>query len=492
MSENKAITPRSKDYSQWYLDIVEQAELAENSAVRGCMVIKPYGYAIWENFQAVLDKKFKELGHVNAYFPVFIPKSLLTKEAQHVEGFAQESAVVTHHRLKTDSQTKQVTVDPEAKLDEELVVRPTSETIIYDTFSRWVQSYRDLPLLINQWANVVRWEMRTRPFLRTTEFLWQEGHTAHATHDEAEAEALQMLNVYKTFAEEYLAIPVIPGKKSESEKFAGALRTYTIEAMMQDGKALQAGTSHNLGDNFSRAFDVKYLDKDGGLKYVWQTSWGLSTRMIGALIMTHSDDKGLVLPPNIAPIQVVIVPILKDDIEKDSLLKYAQEINHMLHKFTTKVDLRDYMTVGEKFYEWEKKGVPVRIEVGPRDMQNNQVVIVRRDNGEKKVIAVDQVNAEIDLVLKDIQINLYNKAKAFRTEKTFKVDTYEEMKDVIENKHGFALVPWDENVDNEKKIKEEIKATVRCIPFDQESLEGKTAILSGGKPTVWAIFAKSY
>lgn len=492
MAETKAITTRKDDYSQWYLDIVDQAELAENSAVRGCMVIKPYGYAIWENFQKVLDKKFKDLGHVNAYFPLFIPKSFLTKEAEHVEGFAQESAVVTHYRLKTDPVTKQVAVDPEAKLDEELVVRPTSETIIYDTFSRWVKSYRDLPLLINQWANVVRWEMRTRPFLRTTEFLWQEGHTAHSTHDEAEAEALQMLKVYQSFAEDYLAIPVIPGQKSESEKFAGALRTYTIESMMQDGKALQAGTSHNLGDNFAKAFDVKFLDKDGELKYVWQTSWGLSTRMIGALIMTHSDDKGLVVPPKIAPIQIIIVPIWKEESQKAQVLNVANKIKSDLVDYSVKIDERDYLTVGEKFYEWEKKGVPIRIEIGPKDIANNQAVVVRRDNSEKSFVKLEDLKTEIDSKLNSIQTDLYNKAKSYRDAKTFKAKTYEELKDIIENKAGFAIVAWDDNAENEKKIKEDLKATIRCIPFEQEEISGEKSIISNQPAKHWAIFARSY
>jgi prolyl-tRNA synthetase len=492
MSEKKAITTRKEDYSQWYLDIVEQAELAENSAVRGCMVIKPYGYSIWENFQKVLDKNFKDLGHVNAYFPLFIPKSLLTKEAQHVEGFAQESAVVTHHRLITDPITRQVTVDPDAKLDEELVVRPTSETIIYDTFSRWVKSYRDLPLLINQWANVVRWEMRTRPFLRTTEFLWQEGHTAHSTHDEAEVEALQMLKVYQSFAEDYLAIPVIPGQKSESEKFAGALRTYTIEAMMQDGKALQAGTSHNLGDNFAKAFDVKFLDKDGELKYVWQTSWGLSTRMIGALIMTHSDDKGLVVPPKIAPVQIIIVPIWKEESQKDEVLNIVNKIKSDLSDYSVKIDERDYLTVGEKFYEWEKKGVPIRIEIGPKDIANNQVVVVRRDNSEKSFIKLEDLKTTIGERIESIQTDLYNKAKEYRDAKTFKVKSYEELKDVIENKAGFALVPWDDNTDNEKIIKDETKATIRCIPFDQDAISDERSIISDQPAKHWVIFARSY
>lgn len=491
MALQKAITKRSEDYSQWYLDIIEQAELAENSAVRGCMVIKPYGYAIWENFVKVLDKKFKDLGHVNAYFPLFIPKSFLSKEAKHVEGFAQESAIVTHYRLKTDPIKKEVVVDPEAKLEEELIVRPTSETIIYDTFSRWINSYRDLPLLINQWANVVRWEMRTRPFLRTTEFLWQEGHTAHATMEEAEAEALQMLDVYKSFAQDYLSIPVIPGKKSDSERFAGALNTYTIEAMMQDGKALQAGTSHNLGDNFAKAFDVKYQDKNGDLQYVCQTSWGLSTRMIGALIMTHSDDNGLVLPPNIAPFQIVIVPIFKTEEEKSLVLNRLEILKSELSQFTIKVDLRDYLTIGEKFYEWEKKGVPLRLELGPKDIQKDQVVLVRRDNFKKEFVSNANVLETVKSTLEDIQQSLFLKAKTFKENNIYNVNSYEELKDVVENKNGFALAYWDNSAENESKIKEETKATIRCIPFEQDNIEGKS-IISGTPTKTKVIFAKSY
>ncbi len=488
---DKQITKRSEDYSQWYLDIVEKAELAENSAVRGCMVIKPYGYAIWENFQKVLDGKFKELGHVNAYFPLLIPKSFLTKEAQHIEGFAQETAVVTHYRLKLDPVTKQMEVDPEAKLEEELIIRPTSETIIYDTYSRWIKSYRDLPLLVNQWANVLRWEMRTRPFLRTAEFLWQEGHTVHATLEEADAEAMQMLKVYQWFAEEFLAIPVIPGQKSESEKFAGALRTYTIEAMMQDGKALQAGTSHNLGDNFSKAFEIKFLDKDEQEKYAWQTSWGLSTRMIGALIMTHSDDKGLVLPPKIAPTQVVIVPIWKTEEEKANVLAEANKLKEQFSEFTVKVDERDFMTVGEKFYEWEKKGVPLRVEIGPKDIEKNQVVFVRRDTGEKTFIPVAEVSTAANTTLDNIQNSLFEKAKSFRDANIHEVTTYEELKDVVEKKHGFALAYWDNSAENEAKIKEETKATIRCIPFEQSEVAGKS-LISGAETTNRVIFAKAY
>lgn len=487
----KGITKRSEDYSQWYLDIVDQAELAENSPVRGCMVIKPYGYSIWEKFQKILDKKFKETGHQNAYFPLFIPKSFLSREAQHVDGFAQESAVVTHHRLKTNPKTKEVEVDPEAKLAEELVVRPTSETIIYDTYSRWISSWRDLPLLINQWANVVRWEMRTRPFLRTTEFLWQEGHTAHATAEQAEEETKKMLGVYQDFAENYLAMPVIPGKKSESEKFAGAMHTYTIEAMMQDGKALQSGTSHHLGQNFAKAFNVTYTDKDNKEQFVWQTSWGLSTRMIGGLIMTHSDDLGLVLPPNIAPIQIVFIPIWKNSQEKKAVMDIVHKVSKQLAEFEIKVDDRDYLSPGVKFNQWEKKGIPVRIEIGPRDVANMKITIARRDTGEKETIAIEQSKKHIEKLLKDIQDNLYQKAKSFQEDNTYKVESYEELKDVIENKNGFALAHWDGTEETEKKIQEETKATIRCIPFDQAEEKGK-CVYSGKKSNRRVIFAKAY
>lgn len=487
----KGITKRSEDYSQWYLDIVEQAELAENSAVRGCMVIKPYGYAIWEQFQKVLDGMFKETGHENAYFPIFIPKSFMTKEAKHVEGFAQECAVVTHHRLQTDPETHEVGVDPEAKLTEELIVRPTSETIIYDTFSRWITSYRDLPLLINQWANVVRWEMRTRPFLRTAEFLWQEGHTAHATYDEAEQEAALMLKVYTVFANDYLAMPVIPGTKSASETFAGADHTYTIEAMMQDGKALQAGTSHHLGQNFAKAFDVTFTDETGAQQFAWQTSWGLSTRMIGGLIMTHSDDKGLVLPPRIAPIQIVIIPIWKTEEEKAVVLEQVELIKRSLGiDHTIKVDTRDYISPGVKFNEWEKKGVPIRLEIGPRDIAENKVLMVRRDTLDKQPVKINALVEEIPKTLEMIQANLYERAKDFRRAHTKKVETYEEFKDVIENV-GFAFAHWDGTAETETKIKEETKATIRCIPFDSPEEEG-VCIYSGKPSTKRVLFAKAY
>ncbi len=487
----KNITKRSEDYSQWYLDIVEKAELAENSAVRGCMVIKPYGYAIWENFQKVLDGMFKETGHVNAYFPLFIPKSFFEKEAKHVDGFAKESAIVTHYRMKATEDGKGIVVDPDAKLEEELVVRPTSETIIYDSYSRWIKSYRDLPILINQWANVVRWEMRTRPFLRTTEFLWQEGHTAHATSQEAEQEALKMLGVYLRFAEEYLAIPAYSGMKSEMEKFAGAVRTYTLEAMMQDGRALQACTSHNLGSNFAKAFDVKFLTKENTYEYVSQTSWGLSTRMIGALIMAHSDDNGLVLPPKVAPHQIVIIPITKGDSDNSKVMSVVENMKSSLSEYRLKIDDRDFLSFGERSYEWEKKGVPVRIEVGPRDVENNTVVVVRRDKLIKETVSIDNIYEYVSKLIIDIQENLYNKALEFRNNNTHEVSTLEELIDVVENKKGFALAYWDDNQENEKMIAEKYKTTIRCIPFNQDNAEGKS-LISGNPTKTKVIFAKSY
>lgn len=488
----KGITARSENYSQWYLDIVEQAELAENSAVRGCMIIKPHGYAIWEMFQKTLDQMFKDTGHKNAYFPIFIPKSFLSKEAKHVDGFAQESAVVTHHRLRTNPDTKEVEVDPESKLEEELIVRPTSETIIYDSFSRWIQSYRDLPILINQWANVVRWEMRTRPFLRTAEFLWQEGHTAHATEEEAEAEAKQMLEVYTTFAQDYLAIPVIAGEKSESERFAGALRTYTIEAMMQDGKALQSGTSHNLGQNFAKAFDLTFTDANEQIQHAWTTSWGLSTRMMGALIMVHSDDKGLVLPPKIAPEQVVIIPIWKTEEDKKRVMSSVDQIREgMDSDIRVTVDTREHLSPGWKFNEWEKKGLPLRIEIGPRDVENNTVVLARRDTSEKLTIVFENLNTKIKDILAEIQSGLFQKAKSFLDERTIKVDSFDELKEVVEHKQGFALAHWDGTTETEEKIKAETKATIRCIPFDQVN-EESVCVYSGKPSKRRVVFAKAY
>jgi prolyl-tRNA synthetase len=490
MAKQKGITKRSEDFSQWYLDIVEAADLAENSVVRGCMVIKPNGYALWENFQKVLDGKFKALGHRNAYFPLLIPKSFFTKEAQHAEGFAKESAIVTHYRMKLD-ENKNIIVDPEAKLEEELIIRPTSETIIYDSFSKWIKSYRDLPLLLNQWANVLRWEMRTRPFLRSAEFLWQEGHTAHATQEESEAHSLKMLEAYRSFAEDFLAIPVIPGQKSESEKFAGAYKTYTIEAMMQDGKAVQAGTSHNMADNFAKVFDIKYQDQNGELVYANTTSWGLSTRMIGALIMVHSDDKGLVVPPKIAPTQVIIIPIWKTEEEKSKIMSVVEQLQSELTDLSIHIETRDYMSVGERFFDAEKQGIPVRIEIGPKDIENNQVVIARRDTGEKASVNLDQVQSTIKSLLDHIQINLYEKAKQFRDERIYIANSYDELKDIVENKQGFALAHWDGTEETEAKVKEETKATIRCIPFNLGKEEG-VCIISGKPSKRRVLFGKAY
>ncbi len=488
----KVLTPKEEDYAQWYNDLVLKADLAENSSVRGCMVIKPYGFAIWEKIQQTLDKMFKDTGHVNAYFPLFIPKSFFSKEASHVEGFAKECAVITHYRLKNDPNGKGVIVDENAKLEEELVVRPTSETIIWNTYKNWIQSYRDLPLLINQWANVVRWEMRTRLFLRTAEFLWQEGHTAHASKEEAMEEAMKMINVYATFAEQTLAIPVIKGAKTENERFAGALDTYTIEAMMQDGKALQAGTSHFLGQNFAKAFDVKFLNSKGEQEYVWATSWGVSTRLIGAVIMTHSDNNGLVLPPNIAPLQVIIVPIYKTDEERATVLEYGNQILQelKLNGISVKFDDRDTHKPGWKFAEYELKGVPIRIAVGPKDVETNQVEIARRDTLQKEFISRNQLLSHINFLLTDIQQNIYNKAVKFRNEHTYTIQSYEELKENIEN-GGFFLAYWGGSKEDEKRMNEETKATIRCIPFEQDQSEGKCIITN--KPTKKrVIIAKAY
>ena len=488
----KGLTKREENYSQWYNELVVKADLAENSAVRGSMVIKPYGFSIWEKMQAALDKMFKDTGHSNAYFPLFIPKSFFSKEASHVDGFAKECAVVTHYRLKNDGNNN-IVVDENAKLEEELIVRPTSETIIWNTYKNWIQSYRDLPILVNQWANVVRWEMRTRLFLRTAEFLWQEGHTAHATKQEALEETERMINVYADFAENWMGVPVIKGSKSENERFAGALDTYAIEALMQDGKALQAGTSHFLGQNFAKAFDVKFTDQDGKLDYVWATSWGVSTRLIGALIMAHSDDQGLVLPPKLAPIQVVIVPIykgeeqLKQISEKVDIIKKKLEDKGILVKY----DNRDTHKPGFKFAEYELKGVPVRIAIGPRDIENNTLEVARRDTFEKEVKSQDGIENYIDDLLNQIQDNIYNKALKFREENTHKVDSYEEFKDIIENKGGFVLAHWDGTVETEQKIKNETKATIRCIPFDSPEEDGK-CILTGKPSKKRALFAKAY
>ncbi|GHT73153.1 proline--tRNA ligase [Bacteroidia bacterium] len=488
----KEVTQRSSDYSKWYNDLVMKAGLAEPSAVRGCMVIKPYGYAIWEKIQATLDKMFKATGHVNAYFPLFIPKSFLSKEAEHVEGFAKECAVVTHHRLMNDPNGKGVVVDPDAKLEEELIVRPTSETIIWNTYKGWIQSYRDLPVLVNQWANVVRWEMRTRLFLRTTEFLWQEGHTAHATEQEAIEETQKMVNVYAEFAEQFLCLPVLIGKKSAGERFAGAVDTYCIEALMQDGKALQAGTSHFLGQNFAKAFDVQFTNKDGALDYVWATSWGVSTRLMGALIMAHSDDNGLVLPPNLAPLQVVIVPIYKGQDELEKISVVANNIKQQLESkgITVKYDDSDNLRSGFKFAEYELKGVPVRIVIGPRDLANGTAEVARRDTLQKQQCSQEGIADFVLNLLNEIQSNIYDKALKFRVENTFKVDTYDEFKVQIE-KGGFILAHWDGTPETETRIKEETKATIRCIPLDAKPEAGKCMVT--GKPSVQrVVFARAY
>lgn len=492
MADKKKITTREKDYSQWYLDVIEAADLAENSIVRGCMIIKPYGYSIWESIKEFLDRRFKETGHENAYFPLFIPKSLLSREADHIKGFAKECAVVTHYRLIETPDGKGVMVDPEAKLDEELIVRPTSETIMYESYKNWITSYRDLPMLINQWNNVVRWELRTRPFLRTAEFLWQEGHTAHATYDDAQSEVMQMLGVYRELVENRLAIPVIPGRKSESEKFAGADATFTIEALMQDGKALQSGTSHNLGDHFAKAFDIKFADSDGQLKSVYQTSWGLSTRIIGALIMQHSDDLGLVLPPNIAPIQVVIVPIWRED-NRTEVEAYVKKIEDDLRTagVRVKADLRDFETPGSKFNEWEKKGVPVRIEVGPRDMAENKAMVARRDTSEKTTLSVDGIAAEVAKLLESMQTGLFTKAKKRLEENTREVNNYEEFKQVLSEKKGFLSAFWCEDPTCEEKVKVETKATTRCLPLDAREENGECMVCGKEAKHRW-LFAIAY
>lgn len=490
---SKAIPSRSEDYSLWYNELVKKAGLAENSPVRGCMVIKPYGFAIWEKMQQTLDKMFKETGHSNAYFPLFIPKSFFSKEASHVEGFAKECAVVTHYRLKNDEVNGGVMVDPDAKLEEELIVRPTSETVIWDSYKNWIQSYRDLPLLINQWANVVRWEMRTRLFLRTAEFLWQEGHTAHATRQEAEEETVQMLNVYAEFAENFMALPVTKGIKTENERFAGAVETYCIEAMMQDGKALQAGTSHFLGQNFAKAFDVKFANKEGKEEYVWGTSWGVSTRLMGALIMAHSDDEGLVLPPNLAPIQVVIVPIYRKDEELEKISEVAEKFTKELRakNISVQYDKRDTHKPGWKFAEYELKGVPVRIAIGPKDLEKGTVEIARRDTKEKQFVAQDETVEHIVALLDDIQKNIYQKAASFKEANTHQADSYEEFKEVIEKKGGFVYAHWDGTSETEEKIKEETKATIRCIPLNSNQEEG-TCIYSGKPSKGRVLFAKAY
>lgn len=490
----KEVTKREENYSQWYNNLVTKADLAENSAVRGCMVIKPYGYAIWEKMQAQLDKMFKETGHQNAYFPLFIPKSFLSKEAEHVEGFAKECAVVTHHRLMVNPEGNGVVVDPSAKLEEELIVRPTSETIIWNTYKNWITSYRDLPILCNQWANVVRWEMRTRLFLRTAEFLWQEGHTAHATEQEAIEETERMVNVYAKFAREHMAVPVVVGKKSVNERFAGALETLCIEAMMQDGKALQAGTSHFLGQNFAKAFDVKYATKEGNLEYVWATSWGVSTRLMGALIMAHSDDHGLVLPPKLAPIHVVMVPIFKTEEEHQEVINSMEDLKSQLEKLglTVKIDDRDNLRSGFKFAEWELKGVPVRVAMGPRDIKNLTAEVARRDTLTKESLPINGLAEHIYSLMDVIQNNIYTKALNFREENTRLVDTWEDFKVEIE-KGGFLLCHWDGTPETEEKIKDETKATIRCIPTDTDVIMEDGKCIYSGKPSKQrVIFARSY
>ena len=490
---SKTLTTRKQDYSQWYNELILRGGLADHSAVRGCMVIKPYGYALWENMRDVLDRMFKETGHQNAYFPLFIPKSFLSKEAAHVDGFAKECAVVTHYRLKNDPNGKGIIVDPEAKLEEELIVRPTSETIIWSTYKNWIQSYRDLPLLINQWANVVRWEMRTRLFLRTAEFLWQEGHTAHASKQEAIEETERMLEVYATFAEEFMALPVIRGIKSPNERFAGAEETYCIEALMQDGKALQAGTSHFLGQNFAKAFDVKFSTKDNTEEYVWATSWGVSTRLIGALVMAHSDDEGLVLPPKIAPIQVVFVPIYKGPDSKPAIDAKIKELAKQLQArgVRVKMDLDDAARPGWKFAEYEMQGVPIRIALGARDMENDQVEVARRDTKEKQVWSMDQLDTQVVDLLSTIQQNLFDRAKLFRDTMTTEVNTWDEFVDVLDNKTGFVAAHWDGTPETEEKIKELTKATIRCIPLDNK-LEAGTCILTGNPSKQRVLFARAY
>jgi prolyl-tRNA synthetase len=491
---SKVITSREKDYSKWYNDIVVEADLADHSAVRGCMVIKPHGYAIWEKMQQALDKMFKDTGHVNAYFPLFIPKSLFEAEEKNAEGFAKECAIVTHYRLKTDPNNKgKLIVDPDAKLEEELIVRPTSEAIIWNTYKGWIQSYRDLPLLINQWANVVRWEMRTRLFLRTAEFLWQEGHTAHATREEAVEETKRMLDVYADFVENWMAVPVIKGVKTANERFAGAEDTYCIEALMQDGKALQAGTSHFLGQNFAKAFDVKFANKEGKLEYVWATSWGVSTRLMGALIMSHSDDKGLVIPPKLAPTQVVIVPIYKSD---EGLEKIRQKVNELKTKLqqkniSVKFDDRDSQRPGWKFAEYELKGIPVRIGIGERDLESGTVEIARRDLLTKEIVKMDDVEVYISNLLEDMQSNLYNKALERTQNMTSSVDSYADFKKVLDEKSGFVLAHWDGTPETEEKIKEETKATIRCIPLNNRQESG-VCIYSGKPSTQRVLFARAY
>ena len=490
---SNAITSRAEDYSQWYNDLVIKGSLADYSAVRGCMVIKPYGFTLWEKMQSALDKMFKDTGHVNAYFPLFIPKSFFSKEAAHVEGFAKECAVVTHYRLKNDPDGNGLIVDPDAKLEEELIVRPTSETIIWNTYKDWIQSYRDLPLLINQWVNVVRWEMRTRLFLRTSEFLWQEGHTAHATEQEAMEETKRMLEVYATFAEEFMAVPVIRGVKTESERFAGAVDTYCIEALMQDGKALQAGTSHFLGQNFAKAFDVKFLNKENKLDYVWATSWGVSTRLVGALVMAHSDDEGLILPPKIAPLQVVIVPVYKGEEKKQEIDAKGKEIMAQLKNLgvSVKYDDNDNTRPGWKFAEYELKGVPVRLALGARDLEKNVIEVARRDTKEKKSVYMDGIAEYVDGLLNEIQLAMFNKAKAYRDEHITKANDWNEFEKLLDEKGGFISAHWDGTAETEAAIKEKTKATIRCIPLNNPQENGK-CILTGKPSKQRVLFARAY
>ena len=490
--ELKQLTKRAENYSQWYNDLVVKAELAEQSPVRGCMVIKPYGYAIWEKMQAQLDKEFKKTGVQNAYFPLLIPKSFLSREAEHVKGFAKECAVVTHYRLKASEEGNSVVVDPSAKLEEELIIRPTSETIIWNTYKGWIHSWRDLPIMCNQWCNVMRWEMRTRPFLRTSEFLWQEGHTAHATREEAEVEAQKMLKVYADFAEKWMAVPVLQGVKSETERFAGALDTYTIEAMMQDGKALQSGTSHFLGQNFAKSFDVTFLNKENKPEYVWATSWGVSTRLMGALIMVHSDDNGLVLPPKLAPIQVVIVPIYKGDDQLKAISNKLQPVINKLEELgiSVKYDDSDNKRPGFKFADYELKGIPVRLVMGGRDLENNTIEIMRRDTLEKESVSFDGIVERVKTLLDNIQANLFEKARAYRDAHVYECDNYDEFKERVKD-GGFFLCHWDGTAETEAKIKEDTQATIRCVPFDYEQTEGVDMV--SGKPAKWrVIIARSY
>ena len=488
---NKTITPRAENYPQWYLDVIDRAELAENSPVRGAMVIKPYGYAIWEKMQKELDRRIKEYGCKNAYFPLFIPLSFLSKEADHVKGFAKECAIVTHYRLREKADGSGVEVDPDAKLEEELIVRPTSETIMYDTFSRWITSWRDLPLKINQWANIVRWERRTRPFLRTSEFLWQEGHTVYQTHEEALKDVLDAVEMYKQFARDMLALETLTGKKSESEKFAGAVDTYGVEAMMQDGKSLQFGTSHDLGQNFAKVFNIQFTNKDGELTYPWQTSWGVSTRMMGAMIMGHSDDNGLVLPPSVAPIKVVIIPIYKDN-DKDEVLQYSRGIYEKLLQITEDIEFddRDFVSPGYKFNEWEKKGVPIRIEIGSRDIENEKLVIVRRDTLEKESVNISEIENHVEKLLSEIQENLLSRSKELLISNTHSVESYKEFKEVISSEKGFVYAHWCGNPDCEEKIKEETKAVTRCQIKKDVKHEGK-CIYCGKEGSEW-VFGISY